>query len=340
MKRRLAFLLALAAATAVLLGPGPATAAPTTAVVASWKLPGGYYGLRVWRGAMWLVRTDDIDSALVERVDPATNTLTKVTELRFASGGFAVGDGSLWVSDWFGNAVWRLAPDGTVQARIPTGLQPGYVEIAYGSVWSSNHHDATVTRIDPATDGVVGTFAVGDPARFRDGPSTMTAVGSRLWVTSGDLDHPQAIDPGTNRVLELPRTRDLYCAGFIAVGGLAWGLDPCTNALFGHRADGSVEFEIDYPGTAAALSATTLQGSAWVGVDRQFDLDSYTGSHGVLEQRAPTTGALLRTVPVGGDVSGLIAGFGSLWVVDGTHPSLRRVDVGTSPRPVDGTPVR
>jgi YVTN family beta-propeller protein len=41
------------------------------------------------------------------------------------------------------------------------GNQPSDVAVAQGSVWVTNHCDGTVSRIDPASNRVVGTIELG-----------------------------------------------------------------------------------------------------------------------------------------------------------------------------------
>ena len=98
-------------------------------------LPAGGYRLAAGLGAMWAVRADEFNSTLIFRIDPRTNVPVRVGELPFPAASFAIADGSLWISDYFGNAVWRVSPRGVVDARIATGLHPEAVYPAFGSVW-------------------------------------------------------------------------------------------------------------------------------------------------------------------------------------------------------------
>ena len=61
--------------------------------------------------------------------------------------------------------------------RSPSARPPTGVAVGGGSVWVANSGDGTVTRIDPKTDKVSATIAVGGS------PQAITVAGGRVWVT-------------------------------------------------------------------------------------------------------------------------------------------------------------
>lgn len=159
-------LLAAWAATVTISAPG--AQADPRAVVVTWPVAPGSDDLTAGMGAMWAINVDEFHRGVLYRIDPATNEISTVTTVPFAPGGITAAYGSIWVADYYGNAVWRLAPDGRVQATIRTGLQPQSMTAAFGSLWTSNHHSGSLTRIDPADDAVVATVPVGQRHTFRD----------------------------------------------------------------------------------------------------------------------------------------------------------------------------
>lgn len=309
---------------------------PTSAV--TFRLPAGGYQMEAGLGAMWIVRSDEFHDTLIYRIDPIANTRHLVGHLTFPGGaGVAVGYGSLWISDYYGNAVIRVSPTGKVQARIPTGLQPERVHIAFGSVWVGNHHGHTVTRIDPRTDTVLATDSAGDPTQFRDGPQDITSDARMIYVGSSSLPVLQSIDPATNLTTTPPeRTEDQFCGPLTFIGGSIWNSDRCTNTLYQISPAGIVRSQITYgptfgPTGPQVLAQTRFEGNLWVAVDETYNFDMSTGSHGVLEQRDPEDGELLGTVRLGGDVSEISAGFGSLWIFDRGASTVRRVTLPDTP---------
>jgi hypothetical protein len=129
----------------------------------------------------------------------------------------AFGDGSLWVTDFRGDAV-RIDPvHRRVLARVPTGHSPGAVAVARGAVWvrltTNDEHHTQLVRIDPSRGRVVfrrtlsfgDGLAIGAGAIWTAQPGTSTAVGGVL-----------AFSPRTGKVVaSLPVAN----ADGVAVGG-------------------------------------------------------------------------------------------------------------------------
>jgi YVTN family beta-propeller protein len=68
-----------------------------------------------------------------------------------------------------------------VVATIPVGLRPFRVAAGAGAIWVTNRAEGTVSRIDPATGAVSGTFdGVGA------GPSRVMVAQGSVWVTDED----------------------------------------------------------------------------------------------------------------------------------------------------------
>ena len=129
----------------------------------------------------------------------ASSRITNTYRLDSAAGGFAVGDGAVWVAMYFDNTLERLDSHGRVLARIRVGLQPQFIHLAFGSVWVSNHHGRSLTRIDPRTNRVIATLPAGDQHMFRDGPQAMTDDGRYLYIYSSNGTRPlERIDPRTD----------------------------------------------------------------------------------------------------------------------------------------------
>lgn len=312
--------------TVTALSPA-AQARPATHVVATWHMPApGFYDIRTGMNAVWAVLTDEVHRSAINRIDPVTGVLTTVTTLPFQGGGLAVGDDSLWVSDYFGNAVWRVAPDGHILARIAVGLQPQWVHIAFGSVWVSNHHGASVSRVDPATNTVVATIAAGQRNTFRSGPQDITDDGSRIYVGSSNAVKLESIDPATN-IPTVPRPTaggDEFCGDLLGVSGLIWSVDDCTGRTYLLTPSGTPADVIDSsPGQPGG--ATVLGNDVWLSVDRTVDPNTGVGSNAALERRDSTTGALLSTVAIGGDAAVVRAGFQHIWVYDSIRNTVREV---------------
>ncbi len=314
----------------VALATGLTVAAPAanakSAVVATYKVTPGYYSLATGLGAVWVLDADEFHYGKLYRIDPVTHHMALAARLSFPAGGLAVAYGSVWVSDYFGNAVWRFSASGHVQAEIGVGLQPQWLHAAFGSLWSSNHHGASLSRIDPGTNSVVATVPAGAPGVFRSGPQDLTDDGTKLFVVSSNQQSLQSVDPTTNATTTFGGTADQGCGPLVAIDGFVWSADGCSGAFYQLAADnGSVHHVV--PSTGVPGGVTTLGGQLWASNDTTFDPATFQGSDAVVERLDPVSGAVLRTVSLGGDATAVISGFTDLWVWDANASTIRRVHV-------------
>ena len=308
-----------------------ASARTSSPVLKSWKMPASYhYEVASGLSAIWVANADEYHNASIYRINPSSNAMTLVTTLRFPIGAMKVGYGSLWVSDYFGNAVYRISPSGAIQARIPVGLQPQWIHLAFGSVWSSNHHGGSVSRIDPTTNAVIATLPVGDQSSFRNGPQDLADDGTQLYAVSSNLTQLQTINPSTETVTTAPGSSggDGFCGVILFAGGHLWSPDNCTGTTYLLNPDGTVAQTIGINGGAGIVNDIAALGtSLWLAADENVDPDSGFGYDGVLEQRDPVSGALLSSIALGGDLQTVTSGSGDLWVWDAAADQVRRVRV-------------
>jgi hypothetical protein len=101
-----------------------------------------------------------------------------------------------------------------VVAAIRVGDRPVAVAAGPSGVWVVNRQDATVWRIDPATDRVTDTIAVA-----RD-PGPIVGAGRDVWVSAGDAGVTH-IDGRTRRVVGAVATRNRATA-LATDGGALW----------------------------------------------------------------------------------------------------------------------
>jgi hypothetical protein len=325
MKRLASVAAALTALATGLLINSPVAGAKAGPVLATYKVTPGFYTLATGLNAVWALDGDEYHDAVLYRIDPQSHGMKLVTTLPFAGASLEVAFGSVWVSDYFGNEVWRLASNGHVQSEIGVGLQPQWLHAAFGSLWVSNHHGASVSRIDPTTNTVLDTVQIGAPDTFRSGPQDMTDDGTKLYAASSNLQSLQSVDPSNDVVSTGPSVDDAFCGPLAAAGGFIWSADGCTGAFYQLGTDGSEQQVI--PSTGVPGGVTLLGNQLWISDDTTFDPDTFQGSDAVVQQLDPATGAVLRTVTIGGDATYVRSGFGDLWVWDANASTIRRVSV-------------
>jgi len=302
---------------------------PPNAVVARLHVaPFDYYDLTGGLGAVWLINNDGYNYTTLRRIDPHTNRVTARHRLDSSAGGFAVGDGSIWVSMYYDNELERIDPAGHVTARIAVGLQPYYVHLAFGSVWTSNHHGRSVSRVNPRTNRVIATLPAGDQHMFRNGPQAMTDDGRYLYIYSSNGRRPfERIDPRTNHVTTY--RAGVNCGDLVAIAGSVWSAN-CTNAIKLHQLapdTGTTRHTITLPNVPTNPSMTAHRGALWAAFDTSFDDQTGTASGGTLDKINPTSGAVERQLAIGGDASVVRAAAGDLWVIDNTNGLITRLHV-------------
>ena len=189
-------------------------------------------------------------SANVVRIDATTLDFEATWRVPGGEGfyrGLAYGDGSLWVSEIFGDRpperhiVTQLDPATGKQRSI--AIADGGSALAwsegYGDLWVSNFNIGRLTRMHPATEAVerVDTAAIN--------PGSLMVDGDVLWV--GDWAMPQvvrhpAVGSGQPHVVSLPAENLSAGVWNIAAGlgaiwattprdGALWRIDPKTNEV-------------------------------------------------------------------------------------------------------------
>lgn len=194
---------------------------------------------------------------------------------------------------------------GSIVAAIPVGQQPGAMAAGGGSIWVTAPVDGAVWRIDPSTDSVVATIAVGEPGELSVG--AIAADDMSVWVgTDGGMTLAR-IDPTTNRVVA-SIALDSRIGDVMRIGhGAVWvqsleenrvlRIDIASNTV---GASISVETPDDIAITANAVwvvHAARDGGSELVRVD-------------------PVTNTVVATVPVAAQpATALVSANETLWVV-------------------------
>jgi YVTN family beta-propeller protein len=206
--------------------------------------------------------------------------------------------------------IERLKPD---QIYDIPGV-PDWIAID-DHVWVSNYPKNTVTRIDPKTNKIVATIAVGK------GPCSGLAAGfESLWV-------PNCGDPSVSRVdlksgnvtATLPLTIGDSEGGLAAGAGSVWmmidakgtlvRIDPATNKVV-------AEIYVA-PGSFAVAFG---EGAAWV-TSTEKNLVTRVNAH---------TNAVEETIPVGPQPRFLAVGEGSVWTINQGDGTISRVDAKTN----------
>jgi DNA-binding beta-propeller fold protein YncE len=240
----------------------------TNAVVARISVGEGY-GIAAGEGAIWAPNND---TNSLSRINPASNTVTATFPLP-VTGPHAVATaaGSVWVgSDGpaeLPGSVTRVDPvSGAVLADIHLPGSNGTVDMATtgDAIWVVAQ--ATIVRVDPASNKITATITAGTTAVC----GGMTSAPGAVWVAGGVPQCGQGlelarIDPGSNTIVTDIRIQR-QSAEDVAVGlGAVWAvtsvqptylarIDETKNAVTGTMTLGS------RPNARMAVGA----GAVWV----------------------------------------------------------------------------
>jgi hypothetical protein len=181
--------------------------------------------------AVWV--TDPAEGALsrIWRVDPATNRVLR-PPLRNGEEPLALealGD-AVWSANHDDGTVRRLdATSGALEATVELGVEPHGMAVTKGAIWVADAHHNAVLRVDPASGRTVARIPVG----FEPGP--LVATRTAVWVAS----HPDPdlapsplvrIDPASNQVAATVPIEGRATA-LVADGDRAWAAISGPNAL-------------------------------------------------------------------------------------------------------------
>jgi DNA-binding beta-propeller fold protein YncE len=256
----------------------------------------------------------------VWRIDPRSNEVVgEPTGLPVDGWDLAVGFGSVWVMpNGADGRITRIdARSGRITARI--SAHPIYFgsEIALGGgyVWTGNDDEryrrgSTVSKIDPATNRLVGApIALGSPQSLAFGAGALWDADHAGWLVKID---PSTLKVSARRRLDfgphgvLIREDAVYVAD--SHGNRLLEADPSTAAI--RRI---VELPIGpiYP-VYAFGSLWTSSAAVWERArdDRVARIDAKTLS-------------VVETLHLGGSVSAVAAGFGSVWATVQTGEVVR-----------------
>jgi virginiamycin B lyase len=147
-------------------------------------------------GGVWVLSRGVPQHLIV--VDPSSNKVLRIFPAPENAAALRVGLGGVWVTTNSGNLV-RLDPGtGMVIATIPVGEGARFLALSSKAVWVMNQQDGTVSRVDPASNGVVATIKVSSAAI--DG-GDIAASDRAVWVRVSDVLAAK-IDPQTNKVID------------------------------------------------------------------------------------------------------------------------------------------
>jgi virginiamycin B lyase len=255
-------------------------------------------------------------------------TASDPTQRRAFGWDLAVGAGSVWVTQFDGRLIRIDARTGRISARI--SARPIYfgsvVTFGGGFVWTGNdderNHSGSVSKIDPATNRVVGNLpGLGSPQSIAFGRDAVWVADHAGWLVKADparltVMARRRLDFGPHGVVATPR--GVY--SLTPTGGRLLQADPETLKM-----QRIVELS---PGP---ITPVVGAGRIWSSSAEAWD--DTTKDDRVL-RIDPRTLGVVQVLHLGGNVPSVAFGFGSVWVPVGTG-SVARIVPAARNRPTD-----
>ena len=258
----------------------------------------------------------------VGAISAARGAITAEAPVGSSPWGVAVGQGSVWVTDYNDGTVSRIDPATRAVEPIQVESTPTGIAVGADAVWVANSYSGTVSRIDPADNRVVSI-------RVGNGASGVAVGDGSVWVANSSDGTLSRIDPVSDR----PETIPLGGATDVAVGeGAVWVSDAADGRVL--RVNPHTNRVADWINVGTGPSAITVGfGSVWT----TNNLD------GTVSRINPRTDKVRAVMQVGSGPDAIAAGAGGVWVaneLDGTvvridpatNAPARPITVGNSPR--------
>ena len=268
------------------------------------------------------------------RVDPATNEVVAAVEAGIPLVSFpalTAGDGAVWLADQVGHTVSRFdAETATLTRTVAVPGSPRDIAVGAGAVWvvGTDQGEGTLTKINPATGAIQGTFDL----PYSD-PVAVTVSGSSVWIAANDFDGNAVVEIASTEPGRIAETIpfDTALLDIAGGGGTVWATAGGTEAgtveamVTATRIDAeagrrAATIDVGPGGFTGVGSLATVDGAGWVlagdGVVR-FDTSTDTVS---------------ATIPfTGNDLYAIAADAAGVWVGAGDQPGrLLRIDPGTN----------
>jgi DNA-binding SARP family transcriptional activator/streptogramin lyase len=155
--------------------------------------------LGIGAGSLWVTEPPANlgDRGTVGRINLKTAKVERTIPVGTSPMDVKVGMGAAWVTNNSDASVTRINLGDRSVERIPIGLAPGPLAIAFGSIWiiAGRTHD-TVWRLNPETREADAVIKVGKS------PVNIEADAHGLWVALREAGTIKRIDPRTNTVVK------------------------------------------------------------------------------------------------------------------------------------------
>jgi peptide/nickel transport system substrate-binding protein len=240
----------------------PETGSPSAPI----PVDDGADAIAAGNGAVWVASES---AGVVSRIDPVSRNVTDQINVGSDPVALAVGGRSIWVANSGDGTVTRIAAASGHPAGLVTGLGSGLTGVSVGTdgmVWVSNGTSGHLSEIDPDSDRVARTVAVGASpiAVATNGDNAYVAVQAAAGAHRGGTLTVLASNPSGIYAAPLPEGLDPNVGYTSMTAGSEWQLLLLTNdGLLGYRRSGGAAGYQVVPDLAASLPTVSDGGRTY-----------------------------------------------------------------------------
>ncbi len=258
--------------------------------------------------------TESTSKALA-RIDPATNRVTQIASLPHTPHAIDATSDALWITGSDAPVIMRVVPGAdpahTKTTTFPIATTAAEIAVGDGAVWVTAPKTNALLRIDPTTNQVVATIAVGSA------PDALVVDADGVWVANRlSAGTVTQVDPTTNKVvatIPVGKSPDQVTSG----AGSVWAVNP---------GDGTVSrIDAKTARVAASISVGGQPKSVLFGAGAIWV--SMTSGAQVL-RIDPTTNTVTDTLTVGANPEHGAVGAGGIWIVSHGDDTVARITAG------------
>ena len=245
----------------------------------------------------------------LSRIDPTTNTVTATIEVYPTPGAVRVDGSNLWVTTGSTTPCKDRPNHEHRHGTVTVGAGP-YRSVGAANVWVANVYDNTVSKIDPATNGVTATIDV------PGGPRGLAFDGN-MWVTSQALNKVSEINTSSNAVT---------CV--VSVPGPAWAI-----AFDGTYVWATFNNSLAKIDLACTVAATVPVGTSALAVAAD-GTNLWVANYGAdnVSKVDPVSNTVTQTIAVGHFPIAVAFDGDNVWVTNQSTGTVSKILTVTTPR--------
>ncbi len=202
-------------------------------------------------------------------------------------------------------------------SSVPMSARGSDLAVSEGSIWAVSYESKLLTRINPATMAVVGTYGVPAP------PVGIAVGGGLVWVAIAFGDNSlRPFDPKTNQL-----GQPVSLAGEVALQGVAYG----QNSVWVTDKNNNMVYRVDPSTDLLTAQIRVGKGPEEIAADSSA-IWVANAVDDTVSRIDPNSSQVIQTIGLRGAPTAIAAGQGAVWAVSESANLVVRIDPTTNSR--------